>query len=399
MKVVQINTTCGKGSTGKICVGISELLTEKGIENYILFSLGKTNYPLGIKCSNLFYTKLQALKAKLLGNYGFNSKLETAIIIQQLRRIKPDIVHIHNIHGHDCDFEMLLACLKRQSIETVWTFHDCWAFTGYCPYFDLANCGNWMNQCGDCPQKISFSWFADRSKQLLNKKREALQELDLTIITPSQWLAGLVKESFLKDYPVKVVNNGIDLDTFKPTQGSFREKYGILPEKHIVLGVAFDWGLRKGLDVFVELASKLDSDRYQIVLVGTNDKIDKHLPKNIISIHRTENQKELAEIYTAADVFVNPTREDNYPTVNMEALACGTPVITYETGGSPEMLDKTCGVVVPQNDICELKKEIIRVCETKPFTAEACVKKAREFDKNEKYKQYVELYNKICKER
>lgn len=213
----------------------------------------------------------------------------------------------------------------------------------------------------------------------------------MTIVTPSEWLASLVKESYLKYYPVKVINNGIDLNVFKPTESDFRKKYA-LENKYIVLGVAFGWGRRKGLDVFVELARRLDKEKYKVVLVGTDDNVDKLLPENIISIHRTQNQTELAEIYTAADVFANPTREENYPTVNMESVACGTPVVTFNTGGSPEMLDETCGAAVAKDDNDAMYNEIIRICEAKPYSLEACIKKAKGFDKNEKFGEYIRLY-------
>ena len=191
-----------------------------------------------------------------------------------------------------------------------------------------------------------------------------------------------------------VIRNGIDLDTFKPTPGDFKSKYGI-ENKYMILGVAFGWGVRKGLDVFCELSRRLDKEKYQIVLVGTSEAIDKTLPKNIISIHRTTDQKELAEIYTAADLFVNPTREENFPTVNMEALACGTPVITFNTGGSPEMLNHLCGSVVEKDDIDSLEKEIKRVCQSECFAPSDCVCKAGEFGADNKFKEYALLYERI----
>ena len=217
--------------------------------------------------------------------------------------------------------------------------------------------------------------------------------LDLTIITPSRWIANLVKQSFLQEYPVKVINNGINLSVFKPSQSNFRQKYG-LENKKIILGVSFGWDKRKGVDVFVNLARKLPEE-YKIILVGTDDITDRQIPKNIILIHRTQDQQELAEIYSAADVFVNPTREENYPTVNMEAIACGTPVLTFRTGGSPEMLDETCGSVVEYDDIEALEKEIIRICTEKPYSVEQCVKKSKEFEQNEMVKEYLEVYETV----
>lgn len=391
MKIVQINATCGVGSTGKICVAVSEQLSKKGIENYIFYSAGSSDYPLGIKYANETIVKFQTLVSRIFGNYGFESKGITKRLIKELEKIKPDIVYIHNIHAHNCNFEMLLDYIKKNNIKTYWTFHDCWAFTAYCPHFDMIGCDKWRTGCYGCPQRKQFSWFFDRSAYLYNKKRAAIKGVDLTVITPSKWLAGLVKESFFKDFPVKVINNGIDLNIFKPTKSDFRKKYA-LENKYIVLGVAFGWGKRKGLDVFCELAKRLDGEKYKIVLVGTNDNIDKLLPENIISIHRTANQTELAEIYTAADIFANPTREEVLGLVNLEALACGTPVVTFDTGGSPECIDETCGAVAAKNDIGGMYNEIIRICETKPYDYESCIQRAKAFDKNNKFREYVNLW-------
>ncbi|MBQ2727163.1 MAG: glycosyltransferase [Clostridia bacterium] len=393
MNVVQINTTCGIGSTGKICVGISRLLTENNADNRILYSSRGTDYPLGIRCSDDSYIRLQALKSRILGNYGFNSKTAAKKMIAELERLKPDIVHLHNIHGHDCDLELLFSYFRKRKTKLVWTFHDCWAFTGYCPHFTMAKCDKWKTQCGHCVQRREYSWFFDRSGSVYRRKKELFRDLDLTIVTPSCWLADLVKQSFLKEYPVRVIPNGIDLSVFQPSDSEFRSRYR-LENRKIVLGVSFGWNARKGLDVFAGLAGRLPED-YRIVLVGTDDRTDKILPENILSVHRTQNQRELAEIYTAADVFVNPTREENYPTVNMESLACGTPVLTFRTGGSPEIPDETCGSVVGCDDADALEKEILRICTEKPYPKEACVKKAREFDKNERFKEYIELYERI----
>lgn len=393
MKVVQINATCGVGSTGKICVGISQLLSERGIENYIIFSSKTDGNPIGISLANDRYIRTQSFKSKLFGNYGFNSKKATKRMISHLERINPDIVHLHNIHGHDCNIEMLFSYFKKKKTKLIWTFHDCWAFTGYCTYFDLVKCEKWKKCCFNCPQKSDFSWMFDRSNKIFEKKKQLFEGLDLKIVSPSQWLADLVKQSFLKDYPVHVINNGIDLGVFKPYDSDFRKRHN-LQNKKIVLGVAMGWGARKGLDVFIELHKRLPEE-YKIVLVGTNDSIDKALPEGIISIHRTQNQHELAEIYSAADVFVNPTREEVLGLVNIEALACGTSGITFNSGGSPECYDETCGSVVECDDIDALEREILRICREKPCMSDACIKKAMNFDKNERFKEYIELYERV----
>lgn len=390
MKIVQLNVTYGSGSTGKIALSISELLDNENIENYVVYSSGSCDKSNGIKYATPNSIKIQTVIARVLGNYGFEAKRTTKKLVAHLEKIKPDILHIHNIHSHDCNLEILFKYIKANNIKTYWTFHDCWAFTGYCPHFDMIGCDKWKTECKDCPQKGYYSWFFDRSNQNFNKKKKLFEGLDLTIITPSKWLAGLVSHSILKDYPVKVINNGIDLSIFKPTESDFREKYN-LENKFIILGVAFGWGIRKGLDVFIELSKKLD-DNFKIVLVGTDAEVDSKLPDNIISIHRTNNQQELAEIYTAADLFVNTTREENYPTVNMESLACGTPVITFNTGGSSEMLDETCGMVVPKDDVDTLFNEIIRISKENPYSKENCLKKAESFSMYDRFNEYISLY-------
>ena len=391
MKVLQINVTSGEGSTGKICEGISFVAKHNDIDNLIIYSSGYSKNSCSRKVGSYLYMKLQALKSRVLGNYGFNSHFATYKLISEIKKFAPDIVHLHNLHGHNVNLAMLFGFLKKNNIKIIWTFHDCWAFTAYCSHFAMVGCNKWQFGCYKCPQVKSSSWFFDRSKTLYRRKKKLFSSLDLTIVTPSEWLAGLVKQSFLKEYPVKVIHNGIDLNIFKPTESNFREKYNI-GDKFIVLGVAFGWGVRKGLDVFIELSKRLDDERYKIVLVGTDDTVDTQLPKNIISIHRTQNQTELAEIYTAANVFVNPTREEVLGLVNIEANACGTPVVVFDTGGAPECIDNNSGAVVSHNDVESVIRVVDRIRESIPFSKNDCINRAKQFDMNDKFKEYVELY-------
>ena len=390
MIVVQINATCTAGSTGKICHAVSELLNARGVENYVLHVQKGCSYPQGIAVAGKPYLKLQALKSRVYGNFGFNSRAATRRLIAELERIRPTVVHLHNLHGHNCHVEMLLHYLRKKKIKIFWTFHDCWNFTGYCPHFDMIGCDKWLTECHDCPLHREYSWFFDRSRTLYRRKKELSQGLDLTIVAPSRWTAEVTRQSFFGSYPIQVIHNGISLETFKPTPSDFRERYGI-GDRKLVLGVAFGWGERKGLDVFLELNRRLD-DSYRLVLVGTDERVDKLLPDSIISIHRTSNQAELAEIYTAADVYANPTREEVLGLVNLEALACGTPVITFNSGGSPECVDETCGVVVPKNDVDALESAIRFVTTEKPFPAEACRAYASRFDADSKFGEYIKLY-------
>lgn len=390
MTVVQINETCTRGSTGKICRAVSGLLNERGVENYILHVQKDCDYPNGIVYARRPYIKRQALRSRVTGLYGFNTGRATKRLIRELERIRPTVVHLHNLHGHNCHIGMLLTYLSKKKIQVFWTFHDCWSFTAYCPHFDMIGCDKWRTECRGCPQLREFSWFFDRSRKLYRRKKELSQGLDLTIVAPSRWTAEMASQSFYGGYPIRVIHNGIDLAVFKPTEGNFRERYGI-GDRKMILGVAFDWGERKGLDVFLELDRLLD-DSYRIVLVGTDSAVDRHLPDTIISIHRTADQAELAEIYTAADVYANPTREEVLGLVNLEALACGTPVVTFRTGGSPECVDETCGVVVPKNDVMAMKEAICRLAEERPFSAEACRAYASRFDADQKFGDYIKLY-------
>ncbi len=407
MKIACINTT-HTGSTGKIMRQVTECAQRHGHDaiSYSTINVSVSRRPLRLNklgsypelerhqyYGSFFSSATHVVLGVLTGYNGRYSVLATRQLLREMERFKPDTLHLHNLHGFNINLPLLFRYIKRRNTAVVWTLHDCWAFTGRCPHFQMAHCDRWKTGCHDCPYpKHEYpASYVDRTKQMWEWKRKWFTGVEnMTIVTPSQWLADLVKQSYLKDYPVKVIYNGIDLSVFQPTPSGFREKHGIKPDTKLLLGVAFGWGKRKGLDVFVELAGRMD-DGYQIVLVGTDDATDKLLPDNVISIHRTQNQRELAEIYTAADVFVNPTREEVLGLVNVEALACGTPVITFDTGGSPECIDETCGSVVPCDDVDALEREIIRVCAEKPYLREACLERAKAFDMNARFEEYVSI--------
>ena len=344
MKIVQINSF-SNGSTGKIMMSIHNELLKEGHESYVVWGRGrKSQNKNEIYMNDKIGVYYHALMSRLTGKTGFYSKKSTKRLLKKLDEIKPDIIHLHNIHGYYINIELLFNYIKKNKIKVVWTLHDCWSFTGQCPHFITKNCDKWKTGCYNCPMIHEYpKTIKDNSKWNYKKKKELFTNVDMTIITPSKWLSKLVKESYLNKYEVEVINNGIDTNIFKPTESNFRKKYH-LENKKIILGVASTWTWKKGLYDFIEL-SKIIDENYQIVLVGLSKKQIKQLPNNIIGITRTENQNELAGIYSTSDIFFNPTYEDNYPTVNLEALACETPVISYDTGGCSECIDDNKHIV------------------------------------------------------
>lgn len=399
MRVASINSL-QYGSTDTIMKEISKEAIEHGVACRNFYGAWGDSYADDdnlIRFGSKFENKISAVLSRLSGIQHVYSVFVTLQLIPMLKKFEPDLIHLHNLHLWVINVPMLFKYIKKNNIKVIWTLHDCWAFTGQCPHFTMIGCDLWKTGCHNCPQiKVYPSSIVDNTKIMWKLKRRWFNGVNnMTIITPSQWLANLVKKSYLGGYPIKVINNGIDLNVFRPVASNFRSKYD-LNDKFILLGVAFDWGRSKGLDVFCELSKKLDKTKYKIVLVGTDDSIDKMLPNSIISIHRTRDQNELAEIYSAANLFVNPTREDTYPTVNMEAIACGTPVLTFRTGGSPEIPDNQTGCVVSVDDIDEMERQIIRICTENIYKRENCVNRAKLFDANLKFREYIDLYDKLA---
>lgn len=357
MKVLLINSVCGIGSTGKICAGIAQQYEKEGHEVKIAYGRDGTVpekfQRFAVRIGTDLDVKIHGVRSRLLDDHGFASVNATRKFLAWAQEYDPDVLWLHNIHGYYINIKLLFDWIKsRPQMQVKWTLHDCWAFTGHCSYFTMAGCDKWQTGCGNCSQKKGYpsSLLLDRSRENFLKKKALFTGVkDLTIITPSQWLADLVKQSFLKEYPVEVHYNTIDTSVFKPTPSDFRAKYG-LEDKVMILGVASPWSERKGLPDFIKLLEVLD-DRYAVVLVGLTEQQIKELPSRIIGITRTNNAVELAQIYTAADVFFNPTYEDNYPTVNLEAEACGTRVVTYNTGGSAETIRRADSVAVPTGDV------------------------------------------------
>lgn len=390
MKIAQINTVCGNGSVGRITVDIYHALQRAGAEGKIFY--GRRTAPEGVyaqKLGNNMDMGFHVASTFLTGTHGFASKAQTRKLIERLKAYDPDLIHLHNVHGFYLNVEMLFSYLKECGKPVVWTLHDCWSFTGHCAYFDYVQCDRWKTGCESCPQHKNtypYALFKDASKENYARKKAAFTGVKgLTIVTPSRWLAELVKESFLKDYPVKVIPNGIDLSKFTPKEHP-------KSEKHLILGTANVWDQRKGLVYLEQLSKMLDPSKYEVAAAGVSAKQKKKLPPEMTGIEHTKNVEELVELYSRASVFVNPTLEDNFPTTNLEALACGTPVITFETGGSVESVDETCGRIVPARDMTALKEAVTEICEKTDSMRADCRKRALLYDKYDRFGEYLNLY-------
>ncbi len=348
--------TVPNGSTGGIMMKEHRELLAAGEESYVFWGRGReAEKPNEMKFASDAEVKLDVLQTRIDGKAGFHSKNATKRLIARLDEIQPGVVHLHNLHGYYVNIEMLFKWLANHRCKVEWTLHDCWAFTGHCAHFTYVKCAQWKDRCAyskPCSQlntypktysKASCSWNFEQKKRLFG----LVPAERMKLITPSQWLADLVGKSFLKDLPVEVCHNTIDIDVFKPAPSDFRERYGI-GDRFMILGVASPWTERKGLADFVRLAGELDSGKYAIVLVGLSEKQIKEMPEGIVGLTRTDSRGELAGIYSTADVFFNPTTEDNFPTVNLEAEACGTPVVTYNTGGCSETVQREDSLVVEE---------------------------------------------------
>ena len=397
--LLQINTTLNTGSTGRIAEQISLMAEEKGWNCYVAHGARYVNssqiksIQIGTKLGNIIH----AIMGEFLGMHGFGSTFATFLFIRKIKKIKPDVIHLHNLHGYYLNIAVLFKYLAKANIPVVWTLHDCWSFTGHCTHFESQGCYKWKTECGNCPLLMLQykSRLIDRSKRNFRIKKHLYSNInDLTIVPVSNWLGNLVKESILKKHRIRVIRNGIDLNLFKPTESRIRERLGIANGKKMVLGVV-DSGF-KGKKEFIALS---EDPNFQVVIVGVKKAWQADVPDNVICIPRTNSQKELAEYYTAADVYVNPTQNDTFPTTNIEAIACGTPVVTYNAGGSPEILDEHTGIVVNRDDINALHMAIDSILANgKQYYLNTCRNRAvQNYNKNERFRDYLNLYSELLR--
>lgn len=396
MKILMINSVCGIKSTGRICVDIARKLEEMG--NEVKIAYGREYVPeqyekYAVRIGTEKDVKIHWIKARLFDASGLGSTKSTKKFLEWVKEYDPDIIHLHNIHGYYINIKILFNYIKKSNKKIIWTLHDCWTFTGHCAYFDMVSCDKWKAGCNNCAQKSQYptSYLFDFSRKNYNLKKNIFCNIEnLVIVTPSEWLKKLVKQSILKEYRVNTIYNGVNTAVFRYRKESdiVKAKYGI-QNKKVILGVAAVWDQRKGLNEFIKLSRLIDKDKYSIILVGLSKKQIKELPDNIIGIERTDSIDELAMLYSAAEVYFNPTFEDNYPTTNLEAISCGTPVITYDTGGSVESA-KQYGAVVEKGNV----KRVYDIIENEEY-----IKLSPIVDNTEFINQYIKLYESVYYEK
>ncbi len=399
-KLLQINSVVNSGSTGRIAEEIGQAAIAAGWKSYIAY--GRNDRPSQselIKIGNDWDIKLHGIQTRLFDRHGLGSRSATKELIGKIKEISPDIIHLHNIHGYYINIEILFNYLRKTNIPVIWTFHDCWPITGHCAHFTFVGCEKWKTHCNNCPQQKNYpsSWVVDRSEKNYNLKKKLFTSLpNLTLVPVSNWLSGILKESYLQHYPLNVIHNGINTEVFKPSSDNdFRIKYS-LENKFILLGVATNWEKRKGLKDYIELSKHLNSD-YQIVLVGLSREQIDQLPDNVLGIERTESVEELAIMYSEANIVLNLSYEETFGLTTVEGFACGTPGIVYNATASPELIDESTGLVVEQGDINGLTDAIIKIKKNgKQSYSDACVNRAhRLYKKEDRYKEYIDLYDSL----
>lgn len=389
MRVFIINANWGQGGPGGIAADLYNVLTDSG--HKCMFAYGRGSIPQNVSAYRVgtnFDVYVHATSSRVFDNAGFMSGHATEKLISEIRSFGPDVVSLHNLLGNAFNVEKLFNYLKTSGIPTFWTLHDCWAVTGHCI---TGICDHWEKGCGACPniREGPKSLVFDRSAKNYSKKKRLFSDIsNLSLVSPSEWLYGIIKRSYLKHLPIQVINNGIDLSVFKPIESDLRSKYG-LEDKKVLLSVANVWSKNKGGTYLNELAETLDDD-CRIIMIGKDADLFAGKSERMLCFARTDDRRQLAQWYTTADIFVNPTMGDNFPTVNLEALACGTPVITFDTGGSGESVGH-CGAVVAPGDV-EALRHAIAEFDVRKISSDACVGWAKRFDKKSRYRDYLDLF-------
>ncbi len=402
-KILQISVDGNMGSTGHIAETIGELAIAKGWESYIAHArFARPSTSKIIKIGSNFDVYLHGLQTRLFDRHGLGSKLATIKLVEQIKEIKPDVIHLHHLHGYYINIDVLFKYLASSSIPVIWTFHDCWSITGHCGHFDHVGCYKWITECHHCPQKTEYpaSFFLDRSRQNYRLKKQLFTSVPgMTIVSVSKWLNAIVGKSFLADNPRQIIYNGIDTEIFNPVPDNKDIKGKLsLKKGFMILGVAGTWGVKKGLNDIIALSKQIHDNDF-IVLVGLTKKQLAQLPPSIIGIKHTESLQELKDLYATADVFLNLSVEETFGLTTAEALSCGTPAIVYNATACPELVDSNTGIIVEKKDINGVVYAIETVRKNgKSFYSNACRTRAvKYFNKDEQFNEYVDLYEKNIK--
>lgn len=401
MKILQINATYRIGSTGKIISDLNDILTQNGHEGYMLCAYAletKDNLYIMDNMRYPFNAKLNILKMRITGLNGYSKKKETIKALEWIDSIEPDVIHLHNIHGDWINLEYLFEYIKRKNARVIWTLHDCWAFTGRCSHFENYGCIKWKHECDACRNSNVYpiTYFFDKSKKMFRDKKRWFSKIqNMELITPSEWLAELVSNSMLKEYPVTIIPNGVDTAVFFPREEGSKYLEG-LERKRLILGVANCWTEGKGLRKFIELDKIIDHEEFQIILVGLSKKQVKDIPKTIIPILRTNNQVELAKIYSQVDCYLNCSILETMGMTTVEAMACGMPVIVFDKTAIPETVGNGCGIILDSDcTIEEIYSAVKDICSTRWERKDKCISHVMcNFDKEKQYKKYLKLYTK-----
>lgn len=399
--LLSINTVANSGSTGHIAEGIAEMAIADSWECHTAYGRwanpSKTElYKIG-GISDV-YTHFAL--SRVFGKHGLASKRATRRLIKKIEEIKPDIIHLHNIHGYYVNYTLLFDYLSSLSTPVVWTLHDCWAYTGHCAYYSSASCFKWKTGCGECPNLNNYpAAFKDRSPENYRLKKEAFTSVPNILLVPvSKWLEREVRQSFLAQHPIHTISNGVDVHTFSPVpSGDIRCKYG-LNGKFVILGVANKWEKRKGLSDFIELSEYLSDDEL-IVLVGVSKKQKANLPANITGIEKTEDVKELAGLYSSADLFINFSVEETFGLSTVESMSCGTPVLVYDSTACPDVVTEQTGFIIAPHDVIEANNIIKHVKKNgKSKYSSPCREHVlNNYNQHDRYKEYLSLYDQLLK--
>ncbi len=399
MIIVQINTVAEFSSTGRTTIELAKALDERGHISYIAYGQKNSTFYKSFKIGSALENHIHNAFSRIFGNQGYYSKKGTKKLISCLKAIKPDIIHLRNLHGNYINLKLLFEYLQELTIPIVWTLHDCWAYTGKCVHYTEVNCYKWETYCKKCVQvkKYPPSFFFDRTEEMFNDKKIWASKLkNLTIITVSDWLKKEVKKSFLSNRNIYTIYNWIDHNVFYPRYDSLKEKYGIQKNKFVILGISASW--KKNSSKFRDFIrlSKLLLDDMQIVLVGKGDVLNE-IENNIFHIPYVEDVNELASIYSMADVYVHLALEDTFGKVIVEAMSCGTPAIAYKSTVYPELINVKCGYIVEKRNIKAVFNALKKIKTIgKIKYSKHCIFHAKKtFSYKKNVKKQIELYEKL----